>query len=445
MDQPDDPKARQRRPSPSRSRPTLLDSQSDELVGGRWEGPRAGVLIDGAYRVVGPLGQGGMGTVLLALDERLQRDVAVKLIRPAFVASGSAHERFLVEARAMARVKHECVVEIYAFGEIDQSPYFVMEYIPGTNLANWLDDGIMAGTLPPIDESLNFLDQICRGVAAIHHSGAVHGDLKPSNILIGPASRIAIADMGLSRLFDTTGEASDHPMAGTPAYMAPEFARTDLSPELLHRSDVFALGVLGYEMLTGEPPWEIDSAADMVRVHAGEPPLPPSQRRPDLTEAFDKPLLEALRFDPKRRTPNAESLRKSLLSARETLTASHTNLRILVADDDADFRTLAEEALAYGFPGAQIEGVPDGQQALNACDREPAGLAVIDLDMPGMNGVELTAALRAHSDMPIVVVTASGGAPDWRLLQSLGATGFLVKPIDPYALITLSRKAIGMR
>lgn len=434
--------------APRRDRPTRMNSdespaESDD--GASWEGPPAGTLIDGAYRVVGPLGQGGMGSVLLALDERLQRDVAIKLIRPAHVASDSARERFLVEARAMARVKHECVVEIYAFGEFAEAPYFAMEYVPGTNLANWLDDAILEGRLPSIDDSLGFLDQLCRGVSAIHQSGAVHGDLKPSNILIGPASRIAIADMGLSRMFDTTDGASDHPMAGTPAYMAPEFARTDLTPELVQRSDVYALGVIAYEMLTGEPPWDIETTADMLRVHAGQPPPLPSEVRPELTKAFDKPLLDALIMDPEKRTKSAEALRGALLSARESLTANLNHVRILVADDDADFRALAEETLAYGFPGATIEGVQDGEQALRACDREAASLAVIDLDMPGMNGVELTAALRAHSDMPIVVVTASGGAPDWRLLQSLGATGFLVKPIDPYALIALSRKALGAR
>jgi eukaryotic-like serine/threonine-protein kinase len=195
-----------------------------------WEGPQAGTLIGNAYRVVGPLGQGGMGIVVLALDERLQRDVAIKLIRPSYARSPTARERFLIEARAMARVRHENVVEIYSFGEIDEAPYFVMEYVPGSNVANWLDDAILEDRLPSMDEALGYLDQICRGVSAIHASGTVHGDLKPSNLLIGPASRIAIADMGLSRLFDpSSGRPGDHPMAGTPAYMAPEFARTDLS------------------------------------------------------------------------------------------------------------------------------------------------------------------------------------------------------------------------
>lgn len=413
---------------------------------GSWEGPQAGSLIGNAYRVVGPLGQGGMGIVVLALDERLQRDVAIKLIRPAYTRSPTAKERFLIEARAMARVRHENVVEIYSFGEIEEAPYFVMEYVPGSNVANWLDDAILEDRLPTVDDALGFLDQICRGVSAIHASGTVHGDLKPSNLLIGPASRIAIADMGLSRLFDPSGRPGDHPMAGTPAYMAPEFARTDLSAELVQRADIYALAVIAYEMLTGHPPFDIESTQDMLLVHAGGPPPLPSQLRPDLTTAFDAALLRAISFDPQKRTPSADAFRKALLEARESLTStSDSSLRILLADDDSDFLALASEAIAYGFPGAVIETVPDGAAALAACDREPTSLAVIDLDMPGLNGVELTAALRAQYSLPIVVVTASGGAPDWHLLQALGADGFLVKPIDPFALVAVARKALDKK
>jgi len=430
-----EPPKRERTPADGKPAPTLP-----------WEGPQAGTVIDNAYRVVGPLGQGGMGMVVLALDERLEREVAIKLIRPAYVANQKARDRFLIEARAMARIRHENVVEIFAFGEIAGSPYFVMEYIPGTNLANWLDDLIIEDKLPAIDEALGYLDQMCRGLAAIHTSGAVHGDLKPSNVLLGPASRSAIADLGLSRLFDRSGRVGDHPMAGTPAYLAPEFSRSDLPAHLLQRSDIYALGVIAYEMVAGEPPYEIVTTQDMIVAHSSPPRLP-SQLRPELGKAFDTPLISALCVDPVHRTPSADDFRRQLLRARESLakgqSAKSAQLRLLVADDDKDFLALARETLAFGFPGARIETVCDGEAALAAIDREPASLAVIDLDMPGLNGVELTAALRANYSMPIVVCTASGGAPDWRLLSSLGADGFLVKPIDPYALIALARKMLA--
>lgn len=429
-------------PAEARHQPTLASEDNLGNADGAWEGPQAGSLIDGTYRVVGPLGQGGMGIVVLAVDEKLERDVAIKLIRPSYARSGGAQDRFLIEARAMARVRHENVVEIFAFGEIDSAPYFVMEYLPGSNVANWLDDLILEDKLPSVDEALGYLDQVCRGMAAIHASGTVHGDLKPSNVLLGPASRVAIADLGLSRLFDhKSGKHGAHPMAGTPAYMAPEFARTDLPVFMLQRSDVYALGVIAYEMLTGEPPYDIVTTQDMVIAHASPPPLP-SHLRPELTDAFDAPLLSALAVDPVERTESADALRRQLLRARESIEHSHGNLRILVADDDQDFRELCRETLTYGFPGARIELARDGAEALSLIDREGASLAVIDLDMPGMNGVELTAALRTNHSMPIVVCTATGGAPDWQLLQAIGADGFLVKPIDPFALIALARKML---
>lgn len=414
------------------------------LPPGEWDGPAPGTLIDNAYRVQGPLGQGGMGVVVLAIDERLEREVAIKLIRPAYVQSQNARRRFLTEARAMARIRHENVVEIYAFGEFDGAPYFVMEYVPGTTVANWLDHQLDNGSIPGVDEAIVVLEQICRGVSAIHASGAVHGDLKPSNVLLGPASRVAIADLGLARVL--SGSQKMSPLAGTPAYMAPEqVVGNPAPPELAHVADIYALGVIAFELLTGKAPFRVESARDLIMLR-GKPAPRPTLLRSELPPGFDDALLDALIEDPRRRTPSADAFRRALIEARESATESHTDVRVLVADDDEDFLSLAYETLAFALPGARIECVRDGGAALSAIDRETATLAVIDLDMPGMNGVELTAALRAteHAEsMPIIVVTASGGAPDWHLLQSLGADGFLVKPIDPFALVALVRKTLG--
>lgn len=411
---------------------------------GAWRGPSVGTLIQDTYRIVGQLGQGGMGTVMLALDEKLQRDVAIKFIRPDLVASRETQDRFLSEARMMAKIKHANVAEIYAFGHAGGSPYFVMEYVPGGTLADWLDDAVDASRPRSVADALNLLDQICRGVHAIHQRGATHGDLKPCNILLGTAGRVAIADMGLARVWED--DAKPPLAAGTPAYMAPDIFRSDLPGHLTSRGDVYALGVIAFELLTGAKPWPVRSMMDMFTLHSVAPPAPlPSSVRPALTRAFDQPLLKALSWNLEERTESAEAFRIELLKAAESLTEDYAGERILVADDDEDFRLLAQETLAFAFPGAEIEVVHDGLQALRACQRGPASLAVVDLDMPGLNGVELTAMLRAESDVPVVVVTACGGAPDWKLLSALGAAGFLVKPIDPYALVTLARKALRRR
>jgi serine/threonine-protein kinase len=336
------------------------------------------------------------------------------------------------------------VVEIHAFGETEGVPYFVMEYVPGSNIALWLNDAIQGQNLPPVDVALGFLDQICRGLTAIHASGTMHGDLKPTNVLIGAASRVAIADLGMSRVLDHSGRLAELDLGGTPGYMAPELARADVPPGLAHRADVYALGVMAFEMLTGAPPFPIKHITDVLKIDEIQPPRP-SQRRRELAPGFDRALLDAVHPRPERRTPSADEFRRALLAARETVVESYQKLRILVADDDPDFTALAREMLLHAFPGARIECVEDGNAALRAIDREPASLAVIDLDMPGMNGLELTAALRgspASRKMPIIVVTAAGGAPDWTLLSALGADGFLVKPIDPFSLVSVARKTV---
>jgi serine/threonine-protein kinase len=405
--------------------------------------PKPGMLLGDTYRVLRQIGSGGMGIVLLARDRHLERDVAIKLIRPDYAKSGMARKRFMTEARAMAGVNHENVVRVYAFGEYRGTPYFVMEYIEGQTVEDWLD-GFSGGAMPAVDEVLGIVDQVCRGVGAIHEAGVVHGDLKPGNVLLGPAFRAAVADFGLVRLLSRPTDTGA--IVGTPAYIAPETALTTDPPTT--RSDVFALGVITYELLTGELPFDIQSARDLIKVHeSAREPVPVSERRAELPPSFDPVLAAALLQDPDRRTPSAAAFRRALLQARETVNRPTRPLRVIIADDDAEFRSLAAEAVRFAFKGADIECVPDGQAALAAIDRKPADLAVVDLDMPGMNGIELTAALRAGETrdkrIAILVVTAFGGAPDWKLLSGLGADGFLLKPIDPYALVALARRTIA--
>lgn len=386
-----------------------------------------------------------MGVVFLARDERLERDVAIKLIHPDYVASEDAHHRFVGEARTMARVRHENVVEIYAFGEHEGAPYFVMEYVPGTTVDAWRREHASLS----IDEALGVLDQVCRGLTAIHRAGAVHRDLKPTNVLVGPAFRIAVADLGLARVLDRPRSSDGDTISGTPAYMAPEVVGGARVPAGMQpRADVYSLGVMAFELLTGRLPFEAKDAVEMMTRHAREQPPVASSLREDLPTSLDAVLLRAMEKDPARRTSSPEAFRRELLDARQSASLKTSTLRLLVADDDEDFAALVRETLEWAFPGAEVETVRDGDEALRALDRRPAALAIVDLDMPGLNGIELTAAIRAtpkSERMPILVVTATGGAPDWRLLSSLGADGFLIKPIDPMALVALARRTLPKR
>jgi len=403
-----------------------------------------GASIDGTYRVLRTLGEGGMGVVLLARDLHLERDVAIKLIRRDNCSQHQSHARFLAEARAMARVRHPNVVEVFAYGEAFGSPYFAMEYVPGPTLERWARD---RGPSLPVDEVIGVLEQVCRGVSAIHATGALHRDIKPANILVGPAFRVVVADFGLSRVLGKNESGEHGALWGTPAYMAPElFSGETNDPSLEQRADVYALGVLAYELFTGKPPFYKDNLVALVHQICTEAPARPSQVRPELPTSFDAPILAALAKDPAERTPSVEALRRGLLEAREEVRLpSAGTTRILVADDDGDMRAFVLRILAKALPGASIEAVPDGASALDAATRTPPDAVVIDLDMPGLNGIELTAALRAQpgsEHTPIIVMTGSGTAADWRVLSGLGADGFLMKPFRPTQLSTLVRSLL---
>jgi len=400
--------------------------------------PAPGTRVAEHYRVTGTLGVGGMGVVLHATDELLMREVAIKFVQPELLGRGDSGGRFLDEARAMARTRHPNVVEIYTFGEHQGTPYFVMEYVAGITADQWFREGVMrTGMPPPVDETLGVLDQCCRGVSAIHGSGTIHGDIKPSNVLLGPAFRVALTDLGLALMLD---RGNFDQMAGTPAYMAPESLDGIGDAEMAKRRDVYSLGVMAYEFLTGKLPYQVHNALDLASMAKKGPPTPPSQLRSDLPIAFDECFVRALELDPRKRTPSADAFRRDLMQARRRASERKFAAQLLVVDDDPDFLALVDRSLRASFPGASVACVSDGAEALARVSQQPFDLLILDLRLPDMNGVEIVATIReSHPNlkMPILIVTAFGGGKDWQLLSSLGANGFLVKPVDPNALAAM--------
>ncbi|MCB9592750.1 MAG: protein kinase [Sandaracinaceae bacterium] len=411
---------------------------------GTWPPPSleltAGSLLAGKYRIGKLLGEGGMGQVRLATDEALDREVAIKLIRPDLVAVSSVRADFLAEARAMARLVHPNVVGVYAVGELDGVPYLVMEYIPGRSLAELLRE--RRGALG-IDEATFILDQVCRGLAAMHMAGLVHRDVKPANVLIGPAFRVAIGDLGIARVVSDANP-EEVWASGTPAYMAPEVRlATDAEPGLAPRADIFGLGVLAYQLLTGKLPYR------HARVSGLSPPTGASVVAPHLPPEVDAVIDGALELYVERRTHSADAFRRALVDAlRSRPRADRGSERILVADDDPSYRDLTARILSKAFPDATIEVVPDGAVALEAARRALPDLVVSDLDMPGMGGEELVAALRAlpgGDAIPILLCTAVAGPTDWRLLTRVGVDGFVAKPFEAGQLVVLARAVLEAR
>jgi tRNA A-37 threonylcarbamoyl transferase component Bud32 len=242
------------------------------------------------------IGQGGMGAVYKARQTKLERLVALKVLPPEWGRDPAFAERFAREARALARLSHPHVVAIYEFGETAGLYYFVMEFVDGVNLRQLLQ----AGRLQP-QEALALVPQICEALQYAHKEGIVHRDIKPENVLLDRKGRVKIADFGLAKLlggaraeFTLTGSQQ---VMGTLDYMAPEQRQRPLETD--HRADIYSLGVLFYEMLTGELP--------LGRF------APPSQKAP-VDARLDEVVLRALESDPERRYQHASDVKTDVES-----------------------------------------------------------------------------------------------------------------------------------
>lgn len=388
--------------------------------------PAVGDVLAGQYRVERWLGDGGMGLVLAARDLKLGRDVALKLVQPELLCSESVRRSFEAEARAMASLSHPNVVTLHTLAEDEGRPFLVMELIDGPSLSHVLRE---RGRLP-LPEALPILRAVASGLGALHEAGLVHGDVKPSNILLGPGRVVKLTDMGLSQLLcDNPGGV----IRGTPSYMPPERARALSVPRaLLARQDVYALAVTGYEVLTGRLPFVSSRPDVLIEKHASEAPPPPSEVCPELPATLDGPLLAAMTKEPSERTATPAELvdqleRASLLPARPG-----ERLRVLIVDDDEDWLAMMEHALPRRLPGVDVTTARDGEEALRIVRRESPSAALIDLRMPRIDGEELTRRLRAlvgPDEMPIVVLTGEGSGRDWRRLRRIGADRFFVKPV----------------
>lgn len=388
--------------------------------------PTVGEVLAGQYRVERWLGDGGMGLVLAARDLKLGRDVALKLVQPELLCSAAVRRSFEAEARAMASLSHPNVVTLHTLADDSGRPFLVMELIDGPSLSHVLRE---RGRLP-FAEALPILRGVAAGLGALHEAGLIHGDVKPSNILLSPSRAAKLTDMGLSQLLcDNPGGV----VRGTPGYMPPERAQAmGVSRALLARQDVYALAVTAYEVLTGRLPFVSARAEVLLDKHVAEAPPAPSAVCPALAPALDGPLLAAMAKDPSERTASPTELVDQLERAARLPARPGERLRLLLVDDDEDWLAMMDHALRRRLPGVEVSLARDGEQALALARRASPAAALIDLRMPRVDGEELTRALRALAgpeDMPIVVLTGEGGGRDWRRLRRLGADRFFVKPV----------------
>ncbi len=266
-----------------------------------------GRLIAGRYRLINPIGEGGMATLWRAMDEQLEREVAVKILRPQFGADPGFSARFRNEARSAGSLNNPNVVQIYDFGTDAEGgdQYIVMQLVDGKDLSAVLRE---QGALP-VDQAVAIGASVADALAAAHQVGLIHRDVKPANILITASGRTLVTDFGISRAITDASTTMTGTTIGSVHYFSPEQAAGE---ELGPPSDIYALGIVMYEMLTGRRPFEGDSAAGVALKRLNEPPPPLSTGIRPIPAALEDVVMRALARDPAQRYATAAEFATAL-------------------------------------------------------------------------------------------------------------------------------------
>jgi serine/threonine-protein kinase len=277
--------------------------------------PLLGALLDGRYRIRGRIARGGMATVYHAVDERLERVVAVKVIKQTHAGNAEFLAKFDREAKTIARLTHPNVVAVYDTGDHQGLPYLVMEYVRGQTLRDVL---ARRGRLP-LAEAVTVAESLLSAVAAAHRAGLVHRDVKPENVLIGEDNSVKVADFGLAQAVEASTEDPDGQLMATVAYVAPELVTDGRADP---RSDVYSAGIVLFEMLTGRVPYVGERSVDVAYQHVEQDVPRPSTYLPSLPRQLDDLVVRATRRDPNARPSDAGALLAELKRVSEDLDLS---------------------------------------------------------------------------------------------------------------------------
>ncbi len=316
----------------------------------------------GPYRLIEKLGKGGMATVFKAYHPSLDRYVAIKALHPAFMEHPGFIERFEREAKVIAKLDHPNIVPIYDFSEHEDRPYLVLKYIQGETLKARLEKSKLT-----YKESRHIFRVISTALAYAHQEGVLHRDIKPSNVLIENGAQIYLADFGLARIAETSQTTlSGQMMMGTPHYISPEQAKG--LGNLDNGTDIYSLGVMMYELLVGEVPYQADTPFSVIHDHIYSPLPLPKEMNPDLTEDIQKAILKALAKKREDRYKGVSEMMAVFLKAFDTLIKEHPSdgeaPTLMIRRDVKTASDQTAEDQALGESGVSTEAAPKTKKGL---------------------------------------------------------------------------------
>lgn len=270
-------------------------------------------ILANRYQLLQTLGSGGMAVVYRAKDLTLERYVAVKILRPDFSKDEGFRKRFHQEAKAAANLSHPNIVTVHDFGLDGDRLFIIMEYVPGTNLKSMIKEQNKLS----VDKALDLIIQAALGIGYAHRAGLIHCDIKPHNMLVSPDGRLKVTDFGIARALTTIlPDEKNTYVWGSPQYLSPEQA-TGFSPS--PASDVYSLGVVLYEMLTGKLPFYSKDASELTRMHKEVIPISPKNLNPEIPPSLNQIILKVLSKEQTSRYRTADQFGRVLENLRETM------------------------------------------------------------------------------------------------------------------------------
>ncbi len=393
-----------------------------------------GELLDGVYEIIKLLGRGGMGQVFEAHDHLLNRRVAIKAAWPNPLSPPLRNE-----ARALAAFQHPSLVSVHTLGEQRGIDYLVMERVYGVSLTHHATTRRQSGERFTASEVLQILLPAAEGLSVVHRAGLVHRDIKPDNIMLTPAHRVVLMDFGL--VLPEFAVDSEQRVAGSPPYMAPEALLNTASTGNGHLVDIFGLGVVAYELLTRQRPYEGRTLREVIASHERGQPTPLAELRADCPLALCQVIHEMLSPNPLMRVQSAEAVAWQLRAVRDDrprtgpapVEPDAKAPSVLIVDDDVDLARILTFYVRQIVGPADIRVAYDGEQALAEIQQEEPEVMLLDLHMPRMNGVELCMQLRGEGlaeGCSIISVSAGAQEHDIQLLHQLGIHHFVEKGSD---------------